>query len=106
MANNLRRVPFVLNLDDPVDAAIWEVLEPLLTRRRASAYIRGVVAKELGFQANPVPSAPVLGLMPGPIRQAKRPVHREVVEEVEPFNEEPTVDALDRAADNFLSMFG
>ena len=44
-----RRIPFVLNIDDPVDAAIWEALEPMLNRRRASQFIRGAVAHALGI---------------------------------------------------------
>jgi hypothetical protein len=47
--SNIRRIPFILNLDDPGDAAIWEALEPLLTRHRASQFIRGAVAQALGL---------------------------------------------------------
>jgi hypothetical protein len=108
-----RRIPFVLNLDDPVDYAIWEALEPLLARRRASQFIRGVVAQALGLSgAIPVPSlsapngnghSPVKALPSGEVPRAKRPT-RKVTVETEPF-EDGDSEALDQATDNFLNMF-
>jgi hypothetical protein len=103
--SNTRRIPFVLNMDDPVDAAIWEALQPMLTRRRASAFIRGAVAHALGIGGllNPVTSAPAL-LSDG-IPRAKRPTAIQTVAE-QPLPSEDNADAADEAASNFLNMFG
>ncbi len=111
--SNTRRIPFVLNLDDPVDAAIWEALEPLLTRRRASQFIRGAVAHALGVGgllppvvAVAVPDdGRVLQLPEGPLPRAKRPTRRATVED-EPLDDPPDDNALDEATNNFLSAFG
>ncbi len=110
---NTRRIPFVLNLDDPVDAAIWEALEPLLTRHRASQVIRGAVAHALGVGGLLPPvvaiTAPddgrVLQLPEGPLPRAKRPTPRATVED-EPIENRSDENALDEATNNFLNMFG
>ncbi len=110
---NTRRIPFVLNLDDPVDAAIWEALEPLLTRHRASQFIRGAVAHALGVGGLLPPvvaiTAPddgrVLQLPEGPLPRAKRPTPRATVED-EPIENRSDENALDEATNNFLNMFG
>lgn len=102
-SNNTRRVPFVLNIDDPVDAAIWEALEPMLKRHRASSFIRGAVAHALGVGGLLTP--PVLPALPAgePVR-AKRPTPIETyMNEVTEIEEEQSVDD---AASNFLNMFG
>src|SRR5512142_3301846 len=86
---NTRRIPFVLNLDDPVDAAIWEGLEPLLTRHRASQFIRGAVAHALGVGGLLPPvvavAAPEKGkirqLTEGPLPKAKRPTPKATLED-------------------------
>ncbi len=111
--SNTRHIPFVLNLDDPVDAAIWEALEPLLTRHRASQFIRGAVAHALGVGGllSPVVAitAPENGkvyqLPEGPLPRAKRPTPRATVED-EPLEHERDENALDEATSNFLNMFG
>ncbi len=113
MANNTRRIPFILNLDDPVDAAIWEALEPMLTRHRASQFIRGAVAHALGVGgllpsvvALPTPgNGKPLQLLEGPLPKAKRPTPRATLED-EPIDDPPDADALDEATSNFLSAFG
>jgi hypothetical protein len=108
-----RRIPFVLNVDDPVDAAIWEALEPMLTRRRASQFIRGAVAHALGIGGllSPVvtPALPAEQTRPalpsGAVMRAKRPTPRAILDEV-PLESYDNGDDLDQATDNFLSMFG
>lgn len=109
---NTRRIPFVLNLDDPVDAAIWETLEPLLTRHRASQFIRGAVAHalEVGGLLPPVDSSALsedgqrLQFASGPLPRAKRPTPRTTLE-TEPIEAEGDETALDTATNNFMSMF-
>ncbi|MEP7286948.1 MAG: hypothetical protein ABI947_14420 [Chloroflexota bacterium] len=100
---NTRRIPFVLNIDDPIDAAIWQALEPLLTRHRASAFIRGAVAHALGVGGLLPPVAPLM-LPAGEIR-AKRPTPLATVEQDMPETESSS-DDLEAAAGNFMSMFG
>lgn len=108
-----RRIPFVLNIDDPVDAAVWEALEPMLNRRRASQFIRGAVAHALGVggllapvatPALPADQMP-LALSSGMLPRAKRPIPRATLDEA-PLDSYESADALDQATDNFLSMFG
>lgn len=106
--SNIRRVPFILNIDDPTDAAIWEALEPLLTRRRASAFIRSAIAQTLGITS---PIAPVesRALLPASTTHVKRRV-QEVPRlpaggRIEAYDE-PDSDDLARATGNFLNMFG
>jgi hypothetical protein len=111
---NTRRIPFVLNVDDPVDAAIWDALQPLLERRRASQFIRGAVAHALGisglmgpvvtpvYSNGPKPKALPAGNTP----KAKRPTPAATLQSA-PIEDDPDDNAaLDQAADNFLSMFG
>ncbi len=107
-----RRIPFVLNIDDPVDAAIWEALEPMLNRRRASQFIRGAVAHALGIGGLSPVVTPALvaeqtsvALMSGVPRRAKRPTPRASLDDT-PFESYDNADELDQATDNFLSMFG
>jgi hypothetical protein len=112
---NTRRIPFVLNLDDPVDAAIWEALQPLLERRRASQFIRGAVAHALGVSGllSPIvmPTTAPNGHHPkalpaGNLPKAKRPTPAATLDSA-PIEDDPDdSDALDQATDNFLSMFG
>lgn len=116
---NTKRIPFVLNLDDPVDEAIWEIIEPLLARRRASQFIRAAVAQSLGLTgAIPVPSlspsmgsngnghAPAQRALPsGETPRAKRPTRKATIQD-EPLDDGGTENGLDEATDNFLSMFG
>ncbi len=110
---NTRRIPFVLNLDDPVDAAIWEALEPLLTRHRASQFIRGAVAHALGVGGLLPPvvaiaspeNGKVLQLSDGSLPKAKRPTPKATLED-EPIDDEYDMNALDEATNNFLNMFG
>jgi hypothetical protein len=109
----LRRIPFVLNLDDPVDAAIWEALEPMLERRRASQFIRGAVAHALGVGGllPPVASAslsagePRLELPSGSLPRAKRPALKRTIEAVS-LHSSGDGQAVDEAVGNFLNMFG
>jgi hypothetical protein len=115
--NDTRRIPFVLNLADPVDAAIWEVLEPMLDLHRASAYIRAVLAEKIvGLQAGlPLPNLSSNGNGHGlPIGKnqieaprAKRPAALPAT--IEPRDDESSdggLDALDAATDAFLDAFG
>jgi hypothetical protein len=111
---NTRRIPFVLNLEDPVDAAIWEALQPMLDRRRASQFIRGAVAHALGMGGLLPPivttALPANGkrleLPSGAaVPRAKRPTRRATVE-AEPFDNGHDEGALDEATGNFLNMFG
>jgi len=110
---NTRRIPFVLNLDDPVDAALWEALEPLLTRHRASQFIRGAVAHALGVGGLlPPVVAPTLAeekprpaLGAGREYQAKRPTLLASLES-ELQDGADDADALGEATSNFLNMFG
>jgi hypothetical protein len=119
--DNIRRIPFVLNLEDPVDAAIWEALEPMLERRRASQFIRGAVAHALGVGGLLAPIAPSvlpagearLGLPSGEIPRAKRPTRRATVEREpitsggpEAIHSNGDESAVDEAVGNFLNMFG
>ena len=97
-----RRIPFVLNLDDPVDAAIWEALEPMLDRRRASQFIRGAVAHALGVGGLLPPVGPA-GLPDPPARRMLPPGPRAA--EV-PDPGEDQAGAVDEAMGNFLNMFG
>ena len=105
--SNIRRVPFILNLDDPTDAALWEALEPLLTRRRASAFIRSAIAQTLGISS---PTAP----LERPLLPASTIGTRRRVQEVPRLSsggrieseDEPDSDDLARATGNFLNMFG
>jgi hypothetical protein len=92
--SNIRRIPFTLNLDDPEDAAIWEVLAPLLTRHRASQFIRGAIVQALGMGSRLPPA------LPAP--QAKRSV--QVVPQLPAGSEDSST--LERATDNFLNAFG
>jgi len=109
---NIRRIPFVLNLDDPVDAAIWEALAPMLARRRASQFIRGAVAHALGVGGllSPVsatglpPGEPRLELPSGPLPRAKRPAPKRTIEAV-PVHSNGDEQAVDEAVGNFLNMF-
>jgi hypothetical protein len=99
-----RRIPFVLNIDDPVDAAIWEALQPMLSRHRASAFIRGAVAHALGM-GGLLPPAVVPMLPSGEPVRAKRPTMVQTIED----GPLPTPDdeaSVDSAASNFMSMFG
>jgi hypothetical protein len=104
--SNIRRVPFILNIDDPTDAAIWEALEPLLTRRRASAFIRSAIAQTLGISSPSFPQES-RALLPAPQTHGKRRVQEvprlSVGDRVE---SEQEVDDLTRATGNFLNMFG
>ena len=99
-----KRIPFVLNIDDPVDAAIWEALQPMLTRHRASAFIRGAVAHALGMGGLLSPA--VVPMLPSgePIR-AKRPTMIQTVADNSLSTPDNEGD-VDTAANNFLSMFG
>ena len=94
---NTRRIPFVLNLDDPVDAAIWEALEPMLDRRRASQFIRGAVAHALGV-GGLLPPVGTPGLPHPPTRRALPPGP--------PDESESDAGAVSEAMGNFLNMFG
>jgi hypothetical protein len=111
--SELRRIPFVLNLEDPVDAAIWQALEPLLARRRASQFIRGAVAHALGVGSLLTPvalSAPPPGptqraLPAGDVPQTKRLTRKAMIQD-DPIDEGSDDGALDEATGNFLDMFG
>lgn len=110
MGNNTRRIPFVLNLDDPLDAAIWQVLEPMLVRHRASGFIRTAVAQTLGIGTTPVfaPSSPPLSLSASAseLSVAKRPKRATSTENRPSTSIEDDPDSLDAAANNFLDAFG
>lgn len=99
----IKRIPFILNLNDPDDAAIWDVLGPLLERRRASQFIRGVIAQALGF-GGLIPSIPLTPRSPESVK-AKRKEPALTVEQ-SPVMSEPSTDDIDMAAGKFLSMFG
>ncbi len=100
--SNIRRIPFILNLDDPEDAVLWEALEPLLSRRRASQFIRGALAQALGITGgspiNPGSEPPRL-----PAPRSKRSA--QTVPQL-PAGEDGDNDALTRATHNFLNAFG
>jgi len=110
---NVRRIPFVLNLDDPVDRAIWEALEPLLARHRASQFIRGAVAHALGVGGFLLPvvtpaspgETPLPALSPGPVHRAKRPTAKMTLKN-ESIDDGDDASAFDEAKSNFLDMFG
>ena len=110
MGNNTRRIPFVLNLDDPLDAAIWHVIEPMLVRHRASAFIRTAVAQTLGIGTAPVlvPSSPPLSLSAGAseLLVTKHPKRATSTENKPSTSIEDEADSLDTAANNFLNAFG
>jgi hypothetical protein len=120
-----RRIPFVLNLNDPVDAAIWEVLEPMLDIHRASAFIRAVLAEKIlgtaeQWQIQPMNNFSTNGnghkhpdsgqgsyALPTAKRPAQIPANIEQGD-MSP-SDEPSADdgsALDAATDNFLNAFG
>jgi hypothetical protein len=103
--SNIRRVPFILNIDDPTDAAIWEALEPLLTRRRASAFIRSAIAQTLGITSPTGPVEP-RALLPASMSHIKRRI-QEVPRLPAGGNmeAEQNDDDLARATGNFLNMF-
>jgi hypothetical protein len=110
---NTHRIPFVLNLDDPVDTAIWEAIQPMLNRHRASQFIRGAVAHALGIggllpsvvsRGSPNGSSPVRALPAGEPR-AKRPTRRATVEAEPISHSNGDEGALDEATGNFLNMF-
>jgi hypothetical protein len=102
--SNIRRVPFILNIDDPVDAVIWEALEPLLTRRRASAFIRSSIAQTLGIASPIVPLERTL--LPAPTTHTKRRVQEVPRLPAGEDRESERDDDLTRATGNFLNMFG
>ena len=109
MGNNTRRIPFVLNLDDPMDAAIWQALEPMLLRHRASAFVRAAVAQTLGIGAVPVftPSPPLsLSVGTSEMSVAKRSKRVTSTENRSSTSIEDDADSLDAAANNFLNAFG
>jgi hypothetical protein len=107
-----RRIPFVLNLDDPVDCAIWDALQPLLARRRASQFIRAAVAHALGVGGlltpvalpAPLPGPTQRALPAGDVPRAKRPTRKATVQD-ERFEDGNDDEALDQATDNFLNLF-
>ncbi len=94
--SNIRRIPFILNLDDPGDAAIWEALEPLLSRRRASQFIRGAIAQALGLTGSEPPPR-----LPAP--RTKRSA--QTVPQLS-AGEDGANDALAQATSNFLNACG
>jgi len=106
MVSNSKRIPFVLNLDDPVDAAIWQALEPMLTRHRASQFIRGAVAHALGVGGMLTPAVtPTMPALPaGEQVRAKRPTPVQTIQD-DPLPPDGDI-SLDDAAGNFLNMFG
>ena len=95
-----------MNLDDPVDLAIWTALEPMLERRRASMFIRGAVAHALGIAGllAPVTTPKYPELSSGESVRAKRPTPVQTVQQDEITEDTP--GDLDAASNNFLSMFG
>ena len=113
--DNIRRIPFVLNLDDPVDAAIFEALDPMLPRHRASAFIRSALAYLLGVSSVPPVAMTRSGLalpsgdsaLPFAAGRQKHEVRRSaeaaVPDEVTVADNQESVDV---AARNFLNMFG
>jgi len=110
MGSSTRRIPFVLNLDDPLDAAIWEALQPMLSRHRASAFIRSAVAQTLGIgSAMPfvAPSATRALPMGESSMVAKRPTRTSTPDEPSTATfDEHDEDSLKAAANNFLNAFG
>jgi len=110
--SSARRIPFVLNLDDPLDAAIWDALEPMLDRRRASAFIRTAVAQSLGLVATAAytgdaPSS-ALPAISSDLAIAKRPKRGKASDKTasRSNSSEEDADSLDAAANNFLNAFG
>ena len=105
-----RRIPFVLNLDDPLDAAIWQALEPMLNRHRASAFIRSAVAQTLGI-GSAVPFVTPTAIRALPISEssmvAKRPKRTSTSDDPSTATfDEHDADSLSAAANNFLNAFG
>lgn len=110
-----RRVPFVLNLNDDVDAVIWAKLEPLLDLHRASAYIRAVLAKEILGQSvestiaiGPSSNGHKSSLSAGINGRYELPYAKPVAlpASTEMYEEGNDEDQLENAANNFLDMFG
>jgi hypothetical protein len=108
----MRRLPAVaLNLDDPVDSAIWEVLEPLIGRYRASQFIRGALAQALGLSGAdlglPVPAVEPHPALPAPrAKRAAQTLPQTMPQLSAGEREGGDNDALARATDNFLNAFG
>jgi hypothetical protein len=100
--SNIRRVPFILNLDDPEDAAIWEVLEPLLIRHRASQFIRGAIAQALGMSG----SKPFIEPRAAPALPASHTKRSAQTLPQLPAGEGRDNEALEQATSNFLNTFG
>ncbi len=101
--SNTRRVALTLNLDDPVDSAIWEALAPLMSRYRASQFIRGALAQALGINGADLPVVEPRPALPAP--RAKRSA--QTVPQLPAGDREGgDKDALARATSNFLNAFG
>ncbi len=101
--SNIRRVPLTLNLDDPVDSAIWEALEPLTGRHRASQFIRGALALALGINGASLPAVEARPALPAP--RAKRSA--QTLPQLPAGDRgDGDKDALARATSNFLNAFG
>jgi len=104
MANNRRRIPLELDLDIEFDKTLWEALEPLIKKHRASAFIRSAVAHALGVGEMPMPvRTPPLALEE--TISAKRPSPVQVVQHDLPPSAD-TENSIDQATANFLGMFG
>lgn len=107
--SRIRRVPFILNLDDPLDRAIWQVLEDLLARRRASAWLRDAAAQKLGIAGLSAPTRPPLPALvervDGEEWRARRPA-RQAGGEAGPLQVGNPENTLEEATENFLNMFG
>ncbi|HEX2950944.1 MAG TPA: hypothetical protein VHV83_15480 [Armatimonadota bacterium] len=104
--SNIRRVPFILNLNDPTDAAIWEALEPLLTRRRASAFIRSAIAQALGITSPFTPVDQPLALPQPRTKRRVQEVPRLPAGGRIEADDGQDSDDLARATGNFLNLFG
>lgn len=105
--SNIRRIPFILNLDDPGDAAIWEALEPLLTRHRASQFIRGAVAQALGLSGGSPQIEPrATPALPPPRTKRSAQALPQLPAGDGRSASEGDPDALERATGNFLNTFG
>jgi hypothetical protein len=113
-ADNIRRIDVELNLNDPVDAAIWAVLEPMVALRRGGQGARSLMAAGLGGNPpNPGPSPRKEGKGEDP-RPRPLPQRRGEEEEVrqmalteggEVVEVDDGKDALARATNNFLDAF-
>jgi hypothetical protein len=90
-----RRIEFTLNLDNPVENAIYEALAVALRRRRAGELIRQALTAYL-FDSAPTPARPHAKL---------KPVTRQLVE-AKPNEGQIDAPTTEQIIDRSAAMFG